>query len=75
MKICHVAFEKRERVQGKHHAETESGVGRILFEDANVPRRKASLDQQRKQQAGRPGANDVDIHAIIRSSWGIEAMQ
>jgi len=31
----------------------------------NAPRRKASLDQQRKQQAGRPGANDVDSHGKL----------
>ena len=65
MKICHVAFEKCQRIERKHDAKTESGVGRILFEDANVPRRKASLDQQRKQQAGRPGANDVDSHGKL----------
>ncbi len=65
MKICHVAFEKCQRIERKHDAKTESSIGWILLKNMNAPRRKAPFDQQRKQQAGRPGANDVDSHGKL----------
>ena len=67
VKIGHVTFEKGEGIQRKHHAEAEGGVGRILLEDTNPPRRKAALDQQREQKPGRPSTNDVNLHGTVRS--------
>jgi hypothetical protein len=63
--IRHVAFEKRERALGKHHAEAESSVGRILLKNLDAPGGIASLDQQRKQETGRAGADDVNTHSKI----------
>ena len=65
MKILHIALEKRERVQRKYHAETIGGVRRILLKNMNAPRRKAAFDEQRKQKAGRTGANDMDSHGKL----------
>jgi hypothetical protein len=63
--IRHVAFEKRERALGKYHAEAESSVGRILLKNLDAPGGIASLDQQRKQETGRAGADDVNKHSKI----------
>ena len=63
MKIRHVALEKLKRAPGEHHAETESRVGRILLVDPDAPIREAPLDQQREQQAGRAGADDINLHS------------
>jgi len=62
VEIRHIALEKRESIERKHHAEAEGGVGRILFEDFDTPRRETSLDEQRKQKAGRTGADNIDFH-------------
>ena len=65
VKIRYVTFEKCQGIEGKHHAKTESGVGRILLEDLNAPIRMAALDQERKQKTGRAGADDVNKHRKI----------
>ena len=62
MKIRHVAFEKRKRIQRTHHTEAIGGVGRILLEDMNLPSRKPAFDQQREEQPGRTSADDVNLH-------------
>jgi hypothetical protein len=42
-----------------------------LLEDVNLPRRKAPLDEQREQEAGRPGTNDVYTHPYIFATKGL----
>jgi hypothetical protein len=44
----HVALEKRQSIERKHDSEAKRGVGRILLDDVDTPRREASLDEQRK---------------------------
>src|SRR5213594_1159639 len=65
IQIRRVTLEERQRIQRKHHAKTESDVGRILLEDTDAPRRKPTLDQQRKQKTGGTGADDVNKHGKI----------
>src|SRR3970040_1518802 len=62
VKIRHVALDKLKRAPREHHAETVGGVGRILLADSDAPMRKAPLNQQRKQQAGRAGADNGNFH-------------
>ena len=62
--IRHIALEKRQSIERKNHAVSEGSVGRILLEDIDAPGRKAALDEQREQKAGRTGADDINSHGL-----------
>ena len=67
MKVRHIALEKGQSIERKHHAVTEGSVRADSARDVNAPRREAALDEQREQKAGRTGANNIDFHETTRS--------
>jgi len=62
MEVRHISFEKCQCVQRKNYSEAIGRVRRILLEDVNSPIAKAALDQQREEQPGRPGSDNVNQH-------------
>ena len=75
VEIWHIALEKRQSIERKHHAESEGSVGRILLEDVDTPHGEASLDKQREQKTGRTGADDVNKHGITSSKWSTGVLE
>jgi len=51
-----VVTEEFERTVREHHAETERGVGVVLFDHGDVGIRPPPLDQVGQIEAGRSGA-------------------
>jgi len=65
-----VLFEKIERLVGKHHAETEGGVGSILLEDADACCGHHGLEQNRRVQTRGAATDDFNPfkfdHGLLR---------
>ena len=57
-----VVAQEFQRAVGKHDAEAERGVGRILLENGDVGVRIAALEQVGEIKAGRAGAEDGNAH-------------
>src|ERR1044071_5319509 len=76
MEVRHISFEKCQCVQRKNDSEAVGRVRRILLEDVNLPIAKAALDQQREEQPGRPGSDNVNQHrsTISKSTLSIGVM-
>ena len=58
-----VLAQEFQRAVGKHHAEAERGVGRVLLEHGDVGVRHAALDQKAEIKAGRTRAENGNAHA------------
>ena len=65
-----VFFEGLQRLVGEHDAEAERVVGPVALVDDEAHRRPRLLRQNREVESGRPPADDVDFHALLRHGRG-----
>src|SRR4051812_1848020 len=59
----------------EHQAEAKHRVRRILLDDADAPVRMPALRQIREIDAGRPGADDEDIHLLEERPQVLELVE
>ena len=73
-----VGLQEIECLVGKHHAEAESSIRRILFGDPDPGLRQCSLEQNPEIQTGRPGTNDFNLfqfdHELSRPRIGARVL-
>src|SRR5262245_12066899 len=60
-----IDLEGVEGLVGKHHAEAERVVRPVTLEHGDAGRRPCLLQQDREIEAGRAGADHMDIHARL----------
>ncbi len=61
-----VGLEGLEGLVGEHHSEAESVVRTVALEHGDMRRRPRLLHQRREIEAGRPPADDVNLHALLQ---------
>ena len=65
-----VGLEGLKRLVGEHHAEAERVVGLVALEHGDARLRPRLFHQDGEVEAGRAAADDVNVHARLRSNEG-----